>query len=326
MNPQNKTLTLLINPFVYLAGGRALLLGLAVIALAALAAFFSHAHFDGVLDTHVGAAAPLWLFFAEGLVDWLCLAAAIFIAGKIISRTAFRFVDVLGTQALARWPTVFISLLVLPGAFHRFSTELPHQLTQLQSGKFELNVADAAVFGIVVLLLIPLTCWTVALMYQSFRVCCNVKGGKAIGAFVVALIAAEILSKACLWPIYQQTLAAQAPIAAPAVAADISSSGARFVDLMAKGNFADAVAGYDDAMSRALPEAKLRAVWQDVQNKMGAFQNRLGTRTTEQAGYQIAFVTCQFEHGTLDTKVVFDSQHRVTGLFFVTPPAAQPAH
>jgi hypothetical protein len=38
----------------------------------------------------------------------------------------------------------------------------------------------------------------VVLMYRGFAVSCNVSGGKAIGAFVVALILAEILSKAAI--------------------------------------------------------------------------------------------------------------------------------
>jgi hypothetical protein len=35
----------------------------------------------------------------------------------------------------------------------------------------------------------------VALMWKSFAHCCNVRGGKAIGAFVLSLLAAEALSK-----------------------------------------------------------------------------------------------------------------------------------
>jgi hypothetical protein len=46
--------------------------------------------------------------------------------------------------------------------------------------------------------MIPFLCWMVALMYKSFSVSCNVKGGKAIGTFVAGLIIAEILSKLAL--------------------------------------------------------------------------------------------------------------------------------
>ena len=56
MNPQNKSFTLLFNPFFYVAGIKALGLGLAAIFLAGLVGWCGHTHFDGVLDTHVGAA------------------------------------------------------------------------------------------------------------------------------------------------------------------------------------------------------------------------------------------------------------------------------
>jgi hypothetical protein len=40
-----------------------------------------------------------------------------------------------------------------------------------------------------------LICWVVALMYKSYSVSCNVKGGLAIGTFIAGLILAETLSK-----------------------------------------------------------------------------------------------------------------------------------
>jgi len=195
MNTQNKPITLMFNPFVYIAGAQALALGLGAIVLAALIGCRSNTHFDGVLDVHTGAVAPLWLFFAEGVIDWLCLSVVLWMCGRIISRSAFRTIDVFGTQALARWPTVLISLITLPKAFNRFGNELAEQLKR---GKFDFNTADAFIFLAVALAMIPLICWMVALMYKSFSVSCNVKGGKAIGTFVVGLILAEVLSKVCL--------------------------------------------------------------------------------------------------------------------------------
>jgi hypothetical protein len=203
VNTQNRWITLLFNPFFYVAGVRALGLGLAAILLAALVAWWGNTHFDGVLDAHVGAAAPLWLFFVEGVIDWLCLALAVWVGGKIISRTAFRTIDVLGTQALARWPTLLISLIALPKAFQRFANELVEQLKQ---GKFEFKTADAIIFFAIVFGMFLFLAWTVVLMFKSFSVSCNVKGGKAIGMFIGALIVAEVLSKLCLAQVIQYAL------------------------------------------------------------------------------------------------------------------------
>ena len=71
---ERKWTTLLLNPFVYFAGARALGLGIAAIVSAGVAGLASHAHFDGVLDLHAGVPAPVAFMLAEGFADWLCLA------------------------------------------------------------------------------------------------------------------------------------------------------------------------------------------------------------------------------------------------------------
>jgi hypothetical protein len=204
LQPERKLTTLLFNPFVYIAGGEALALGLAVMLVAALIGSVSHTHFDGVLDTHTGAGAPLWVFLAEGLIDWLCLGLVLLGFGKIISNTAFRTIDLLGTQALARWPTFFTSIVALPPAIQRFTHELLRQLTH-PGGKIDINPTDAIIFFAAALAMLPLLCWTVVLMYKSYSVACNVRGGKAIGTFIAGLFLAEILSKLAVYGLFRLT-------------------------------------------------------------------------------------------------------------------------
>jgi hypothetical protein len=204
ISTERKTTTLLFNPFVYVAGGQALELGLVAILLAGLIGYAAHTHFDGVLDTHTGAGGPVWLFLAEGLVNWLCLSAMLWFSGKLVSKTAFRTIDVFGTQALARWPTVFIALLTLAPGYQRFIRELVPIIPQLDSpgGVVKLDKFvgfDFAVFSIVALRMLPLVVWMVALMYNAYSLSCNVRGGKAIGAFIAGLLLAEILSKIVIY-------------------------------------------------------------------------------------------------------------------------------
>jgi len=218
LNHDRKPTTLLFNPFIYIAGARALCLGLVAILLAGLLGYVSHTHFDGVLDIHTGSARPLWVFLSEGMIDWLCLSLALLMFGKLISRTPFRTIDVLGTQALARWPTVFLSLITLPKAFQRFGSYLAEQITK-QGGKIEFNTADAIIFLAVVAAMIPLLCWMVALMYKSYSVSCNVKGGKAVGTFIGGIILAKVLSKLALyWLLVILPASAQAQAAPSALA------------------------------------------------------------------------------------------------------------
>ncbi len=123
------------------------------------------------------------------------------------------------------------------------------------------------------------------------------------------------------------TLIALATPGNGALASEPSSSGpaldgAQFIELMVKGDFAAADAHFDARMKSALPEEKLRDVWQTLQKQTGPFKARLQTRVEKQRDYDVVFVTCQFERATLDAKVVFDAARQIAGLFFVPSRAA----
>ncbi len=99
-----------------------------------------------------------------------------------------------------------------------------------------------------------------------------------------------------------------------------------FVTQMAGGQFEKAVEPFDQTMSKALPAEKLKQVWDGLTKENGSFQQMSETRTEKIQQYNVVYVTCVFEHGTLDAKVVFNSQNKIAGLFFVPsgkykPPA-----
>jgi hypothetical protein len=188
----------LFNPFRFIAGFKALLLGLAIILISAFVGSFSNTHFDGVLDLHTGAAAPMWFFLVEGLIDWICLAVPLFLFGLIVSRSAFRTIDVLGTQALARWPYLIAALAMLPNANQRVLAYLMSKLIQTAPAA-AINPADVLVFGFAMIVVLLMTIWMVALMYRAYAVSCNIKGARAIVTFIVGIIAAEAISKLAMF-------------------------------------------------------------------------------------------------------------------------------
>jgi hypothetical protein len=217
-----------------------------------------------------------------------------------------------------------MSVVVLPKTFQQF-------VKQFRLGGLpKIAPTDVIVIGIVVVLLMVFLVWMVALMYQAFSVACNVKGGKAIGTFIGGLVLAEIISKICVALIWlhvgvNQAIApeptatppaAASPTAPPVASAeDVSAAGAGFVDLLAKEDFAAAEARFDPAMKSAMPEARLRAVWEELLATAGPYQKQLRIQRKKQAGYDVAILTCQFEKQAVEIKVVFDSQGRVTGLW-----------
>lgn len=186
-----------LDPFTYIAGGRSLLLGLTTILLASAVGSLSKTHFDGVLDVHTGRPASVGVFLLEGIIDWLCLASMLFVAGKISSRSAFRPIDLFGTQALARWPTVIMAGVALLPAYQRSLAAIVQAVTQPGSG-YQLPIADAAVFALAALVMLLAEVWMVALMYRSYSVCCNIGGWRAGISFVIGLLAAEAISKVAI--------------------------------------------------------------------------------------------------------------------------------
>lgn len=184
----------LFNPFIILAGSKALFLGIVIILLTAFLGSLSSTHFDGVLDVHTGQKAPIWLFFAENLINWLCMVSFLFFSALIVSRSQWRFIDILGTQALSRWPTLITALVMLPDANRRFGEYLISKLGQ-SSTSVAINSIDASIFVISAIIALVMIIWMVVLMYKAYAVSCNVKGAKAIWTFIISIILAEIVSK-----------------------------------------------------------------------------------------------------------------------------------
>ncbi len=186
----------LFNPFRFVAGYKALLLGLGIMLISGFIGSLGNTHFDGLLDVHTGMEAPLWYFFAEGIIDWLSLAVPLFFFALIVSSSSLRMIDVFATQALARWPYLLVAVAMLPEANRRAGAYLMAKFTTGIS--LAVNVSDMFIFGFAIIVVIFMAIWMVALMYRAYAVSCNIKGVKAIITFIVSIIGAEALSKSLI--------------------------------------------------------------------------------------------------------------------------------
>jgi hypothetical protein len=184
----------LFDPFPYLAGGGSLALGLAAILIAGLVGSLTNTHFDGVLDIHTSRAAPLSTFLAEGLVDWLSISIVLLILGRLVSRTPFRSVDMLGTQAMARWPTLIAAIAALAPPYQRYVAQLNWKLLGVGE-QVPLHSTDPVFFGVIAIVSILVMIWMVVLMYRAYTICCNISGARAAVTFTIGLILSEVVSK-----------------------------------------------------------------------------------------------------------------------------------
>lgn len=193
----------LFNPFNFMAGYQALFLGLGIMLISAFIGFLGNTHFDGVLDVHKGLKAPLWFFLAESVIDWMSIAMPLFFFGLVASTSSLRMIDVFGTQALARWPYLITSIVMLPKATERFGIYLLSRFTST-AASVTIDYIDMLIFIFAVLVTIIMTVWTVALMYKAYVVSCNIKGARAIVTFIVSLIGAEVLSKLSILLLFER--------------------------------------------------------------------------------------------------------------------------
>ncbi|MBN1256355.1 MAG: DUF3887 domain-containing protein [Planctomycetes bacterium] len=98
---------------------------------------------------------------------------------------------------------------------------------------------------------------------------------------------------------------------------DAASSAKEFVQLLVKEEFVKAANNFDATMAKAMSPEQLAMAWKSTTGQAGEFQQELGSRQEQFLGSQIVYVTCEFEKGPLDVKVVYDQDLKISGLWFV---------
>ncbi len=93
------------------------------------------------------------------------------------------------------------------------------------------------------------------------------------------------------------------------------------VENLNRGDYAAATAYFDRTMKLALPESKMKEIWEALPAQTGAFKEISGTRSETAEQYRIIFVTCAFENGAIDVRVVFNPKGKIAGLFFQSAQA-----
>ncbi len=193
--------TWLLRPFDRVAGGFALTLGLLSIAATAALGNLGGLVSVGVLDLQLSAQPDPWLPIVLGGGNWLIAFAVLYVLGRWPGGSRFRVIDLLGTQALARWPLLPASAwLTIPAVGAHIHDSSAHLISTMagQPAQFTADPTLMIEAGWLLLLSLPvLVCiaWMVWLMYHSFALVCHLQGPRAIWRFAVGLLVAEFLSK-----------------------------------------------------------------------------------------------------------------------------------
>ena len=97
-----------------------------------------------------------------------------------------------------------------------------------------------------------------------------------------------------------------------------------FVDQLAKGNYAAAVSAFDETWVRKMPVAKLKQAWEAVVASAGAFQQQTGLQEAAEDPYNVVYVTCRFARTSLDVKLYYNTQQRISRLEFALAGSGTP--
>lgn len=186
--------TWIFNPFKQIAGAKALLLGISGILLAGILCYMSGTHFDGVLDIHFSDSGNIYWFLAEGFIDLACIVAVFSLLGLLIAGLRFRFIDLLGTLSIARLPYFIVPLFAMLFSPQKITDYILYTLLN-RGTPVTIGTWDIMSFIIIMLITLLVMIWSVALMYNAFRICMNIKGPKIVLSFIGGLILAEIFAK-----------------------------------------------------------------------------------------------------------------------------------
>ena len=179
----------LFNPFIRVAGGQALTVGIGVILVTAVVASVSRVRLDGLLDLHTVQNVSLMFSIVEGLANWLVISVLLTAAALAFASSTVRLIDIAGTQALARAPQL---LAVLVCALPWVRNALDALAESVLSGQPPEGVGVAYLGSAAIALS---TIWMVALMWKGFSVATNMKGGRAVALFVVGVLVGEVITK-----------------------------------------------------------------------------------------------------------------------------------
>lgn len=164
------------NPFVQIAGFRSLMIGFSGFLLTTYLAFKTGTHFNGMLNIDFARDADYWFFAVENLSNWSLTAILMLLCGIVLSKSKVRMIDVFGTTLLSRLPLAIVPVMRLIPAFQSFAFQ-----------SWQMYFATGLYFISVVMATI--------LLYNAFKVSCNLKNERLIISFFICMILSEIGSK-----------------------------------------------------------------------------------------------------------------------------------
>jgi hypothetical protein len=190
-------LSLLKNPFIRYAGGKAVFIGLVILVASAGLASLFNLHYDGLLDAHYSPdSTPAFLnSILEQVINALSFLLVFYPIALMMGARNTRLVDLTGTYLVSRAPLLLLPLLNINQIMSNIGVQM---IDNVQSGNDlmpKLSGNDWLIFGLNALIMIAAIALYIHFLFQAWRTCTNIKGTRLIISFISGLFTAEIISK-----------------------------------------------------------------------------------------------------------------------------------
>ena len=181
---------LIVNPFIRIAGGQALIWGFLGLIVSTLLCWISGYHYHGLLHFGPAPNPAWWCYLAEHLIVWLIPALLFYLGGLFLSHSRIRVIDVLGTVLFAQLPLLGMNLISLLPAMRMMS-----QMNMNVSPEEMLAQPYFILAMILTLLGLPFLILTLIWMFNALKVSCNLKQWKLWTVALIGIIGGDVLCR-----------------------------------------------------------------------------------------------------------------------------------
>lgn len=181
---------LIVNPFIRIAGGQALIWGFLGLIVSTLLCWISGYHYHGLLHFGPAPNPAWWCYLAEHLIVWLIPALLFYLGGLFLSHSRIRVIDVLGTVLFAQLPLLGMNLISLLPAMRMMS-----QMNMNMSPEEMLAQPYFVLAMILTLLGLPFLILTLIWMFNALKVSCNLKQWKLWTVALIGIMGGDVLCR-----------------------------------------------------------------------------------------------------------------------------------
>lgn len=187
----------IVNPFIRIAGMKALIWGLAGMLISTGMSWASGYHYHGLLHFGPAPNPAWWCYLGEHLIVWLIPAALFYLGGVFLTRSRIRMIDVLGTVLFAQLPLLGMNVInMLPAmkVMNQMDVSVPVEELMKQP--------DFIMAMILSLVGLPFLILTLVWVFNAVKVSCNLKGWRLWTVALVGIIGGDIVSRILIGLMY----------------------------------------------------------------------------------------------------------------------------